>query len=122
MVSITAKYIPGKKTILTEQLSRLDEIFLMEWSFLPQAFDIIREFGHPLMDLFATRADMKFPIYVSTIPDAMTWKGDAFQHQQNDLSICAFPPYVHLRQVLSKVMLSCSLSLILMAPFWPQRE
>ena len=52
----------------------------------------------------------------------MRWKEDAFQHQWDNLNIYTFPLFGLLRQVLSRVMLSCNLSMILVAPFGPQKE
>ena len=74
-IYLEAQYIPGKKNILADQLSRPDQIFLIEWSLLPHVFDeICWEFGRPHLDLFATRANTKLPIYVSLVPDMLAWK------------------------------------------------
>ena len=86
------------------------------WCLLPQVFqDICREYGCPLIDLFAPRANVKQPLYVSPIPDPMAWKEGAFQHSWDDLSVYAFPPFALLRQVLLRVLISRNLSAILVA-------
>ena len=79
-------------------------------------------FGCPHLDLFATRANVKPPLYVSPVPDPIARKQDAFQHSWAHLSTYAFPPFVLIRQVLSRVLLSIGLSLILLALCWPQKE
>ena len=65
-----------------------------------------------LVDLFATRVNTKFPIYVLPISDTVSWKEDAFQHRWDDLSVCAIHPFTLLRQVVLRVMLSCSLFIL----------
>ena len=50
------------------------------------------------------------------------WKQDAFQHHWNDFSAYTFPTFVHLRQVLLRVMLLTNLSMVLVAPFWLQKQ
>ena len=51
----------------------------------------------------------------------MVWKEDTFQHQWDDLQICAFLPFALLKQALSRVMLSHHLFMVLVAPLWPQK-
>ena len=52
----------------------------------------------------------------------MAWKVDSVQYSWDDLSIDALPPFTLLRQVLSRVPISRYLSMILIAPLWPQKE
>ena len=54
----------------------------------------------------------------------MLWNEDAFQHQWYDLPVrvYAFSLFTFLCKVLSEVMLSCNSSMILVAPFRPQKE
>ena len=79
-------------------------------------------FGRPHLDLFATQANTKIPLYMSLVWDPMAWKQDAFQHPWDHLSTYTFQPFALLRQVLSRVLVSTSLLLILVAPLWPQKE
>ena len=72
--------------------------------------------------LFAARANSKLPMYVSPIPDPMSWREDAFQLSLDILSIYAYPPFDHLGRVLLRVMLSWSHTMALVAPLWPQRS
>ena len=75
------RYFLKKKNVLADQLSNLNQVLPTEWSFLPWVFNTICEVhGHPYIDLFATRADGKLILYVSRVPDPVTWKQDAFQH------------------------------------------
>ena len=110
-VSLTVRYILANQVLPTE------------WSLLLRVFEgICGVFGRPQLNLFATRANAKLPLYISPVPDPMVWKQDAFQHPWDHLSACAFPPFALLRQVLSRVLLSTGLSLILVAPLWPQKK
>ena len=78
--------------VLADQLSHPDQVLPTKWSLLPRVFDTICEvYSYPHIDLFATRANTKLPLYVSLIPDPMTWKQDAFQHLWDNLSVYAFP-------------------------------
>ena len=69
-VHLSARYIPGRMNILADQLSRPDQVLPTEWSLLPRVFEgICSIFGNPHLDLFATRANTKLPLYVSPVPD-----------------------------------------------------
>ena len=48
-------------------------------------------FGCPHIDLFATRANNKFSIYVSPVPDPMAQKQAAFQQPLDNLSVLCVP-------------------------------
>ena len=121
-VLLSALYIPGKKNVLVDQLSCRDQVLPAEWSLLPRVFEAIcGVFRRPHLDLFATQANAKLPLYISLVPDPMAWKQEAFQHPWDHLST-SFPPFALLRQVLSRVRLSAGLSLVLVAPLWPQKE
>ena len=54
------------------------------------------------MDLFATHANTKLPIYISPVPDLIVWKQDAFQHPWDDLTAYTFPLFDVLLQGLFK--------------------
>ena len=61
-------------------------------------------------------------ITVSPVSDPMAWKQDTFQHPWDNIHSYAFPPFALLHQVLSRARLSRLLSLLLIAPLWPQKE
>ena len=108
--------------ILADQLSRPDLVLLTEWSLLWVFTAIYREYGVSFHRSFLTRVNTKLPLYVFPIPDPMAWKEDDFQHSWDDLSVYAFPPFTLLRQILLSVLISWKLSIILVAPLWPQKE
>ena len=72
--------------------------------------------------LICYQRNVKLPLYVPLLLDCMVWKEDAFQHPWNDVSAYTFPPFILLRQVLSRVMLLTNLSLVLVAHLLPQKE
>ena len=77
--------------------------------------DVCREFSHSLIDLFTTRRNRSpsFMCRLFHIPWGERERDrererekKKIQHQWDDLSIYAFPPFALLRQVLPRVMLS----------------
>ena len=87
-------YIPGKHNILADQLSRPDQILLTEWSLLPCVFDrFCGVFGRSHLNLFATRASNKFPLYMSPVPDLLAWTQDTLHLPSDLLDAYAFPPF-----------------------------
>ena len=118
-ICLEARYIPGKRNILADQISHPDQILPREWSLLPSVFNrFCRVFGCPHLDLFVTRASNKFPLYVSLVPDPLAWIQDALHLPLDLLVTYAFPPFALLCQVITLVMVS----LILVAPLCTQRE
>ena len=94
-----------------------------EWSLLPPVFSAIREvISHPLIDSLATRANTKLLLYVTPILNLLAWTQDAFHHPWDDLGAYTFPPFTLPRQVLLRVIFLAVLSLVLIAPLWPQNE
>ena len=72
---LSARYFLGKKHVLADQLSRPNQVLPTEWSLLPRVFNAVcKVFDCPIMDLLATQANVKLPLYVSQVPDSMAWK------------------------------------------------
>ena len=72
LVPLLAHHIPGIKNILADHLSRPDQVHLTEWFLLPRVFKAVcAVFSRPYLDLFATRADVKLPLYMCPVPDLM---------------------------------------------------
>ena len=122
MIFFTTWYIPGKKNVLANQLSRPHQVLLTVWSLLPQMFNAIcKEYRCYFIDLFATQANVKLPLYISPVPDSMAWKEDTFQHSWEDLYVYAFPLFDPLKEILLRVLISQNLSMILVVSLWPQK-
>ena len=76
-----------QKNVQADQLSCPDPVLPTEWSLLPRVFEVVWEvFICPCLDMFATRANTKLPLYMSPVPDPMVWKQGAFQHSWDDLT------------------------------------
>ena len=114
-MTLSARYIP-RKNILADQLNCPDQVLPTEWSLLPgYSMPYAKCFGCSHMDLFATRANAKLPLYVSLGLDPMVWKQGAFQHTWNYLGAYASPP-PSSKTVLLRVMFSANFSLVPVTP------
>ena len=61
---------PGRLNVLADILSRPSQMSGTEWSLHQSVFRALtREWGIPLLDLFATRWNHKLPLFVSSVPD-----------------------------------------------------
>ena len=70
-VHLNARYLPGQSIVLADLLSRRDQVIGTEWSLHPRvARDLLRRWGSPSIDLFATSSTPSFPYTVplSRIP------------------------------------------------------
>ena len=83
-VLLEARYLLGQSNVLADLLSRRNKVLGVEWSLLPQvAKKIIRTWGSPTIDLFATHLNAKLPLYCSLIPDPQAVFEDAHRHPWN---------------------------------------
>ena len=67
-------------------------------------------------DLFAMQIIYKLLIYVSSVPDPMTWKEDAFKHQCGHLGAYALPLFAVICWVISQEMIISDPSTIPLVP------
>ena len=92
-VHLEARYLPGESNVLADVLSRRGQVVGTEWSLHPQvARALLRTWGSPSIDLFATCLNAKLPLYCSLVPDPQAVFEDAFRHPWDDLDLYAFPP------------------------------
>ena len=118
-ISLTARHVPGKINIVADQLSRPHQILHTEWTLVPTVLAPIWEaWRRPHIDLFATRFNLRLPIYVSPVPDPGAWRVDALSFPWNGLDLYAFPPWPILGKVLRKARVDQA-SMVLIAPDWP---
>ena len=122
-VSIVGRFVPGRRNILADQLSRQGQVIPTEWTLHPRVCQALFEiWGTPVVDLFATSLNRRLPVYCSPVPDPMAWQVDAFTIPWDDLEVYAFPPVATLRLVINRVLMSRRLHMTLVAPMWPQQE
>lgn len=120
-ISLRANYIPGKKNILADSLSRKFQIIQTEWS-LNQgiANRVIRKWGSPNIDLFATSLNKKLPLYFSPLKDDEALGEDALQQDWSNRDVYAYPPQGIIQRVLAKVRESRNMHMTLIAPLHPR--
>ena len=121
-VLLEARYLPGQANVLADLLSRRNQVLVAEWSPLPQvAKKIIRTWGSPTIDLFATHLNAKLPLYCSLIPDPQALFEDAFRHPWNHFDVYSFPSFGLVDRVVARVRETPNLSMTLIAPLWPEK-
>ena len=91
-VHLEARYLPGESNVLADVLSRRGQVVGTEWSLHPQvARALLRTWGNPSIDLFATCLNAKLPLYCSLVPDPQAVFEDAFRHPWDDLDLLRVP-------------------------------
>ena len=91
-IHLDARYLPGQANVLADVLSRHGQVVGTEWSLHPQLVrSLLRVWGIPSIDLFATCLNTKLPLYCSLVPDPQAVFEDAFRHPWDDLDLYAVP-------------------------------
>ena len=122
-VHLEARYLPGESNVLADVLSRRGQVVGTEWSLHPQvARALLRTWGNPSIDLFATCLNAKLPLYCSLVPDPQAVFEDAFRHPWDDLDLYTFPPFALVGRVIARVQQSSRVAMTLVAPLWPEKE
>ena len=86
------------------------------------ARDLLRRWGSPSIDLFATSFNSKLSLYCSLVPDPQAVFEDVFRHPWDNLDLYAFPPFPVVGRVVARVRETPNLSMTLVAPLWPEKE
>ncbi|XP_064079434.1 uncharacterized protein LOC135196517 [Macrobrachium nipponense] len=120
-ITLKARYIPGKKNVWVDHLSRRGQIINTEWSLHQEVADgLIKRWGSPSIDLFATAWNRKLPVFFSPLPDPQAAGEDALLQDWKNLDAYAFPPFPLLQKTLQKIRYSQNLRVTLVAPWWPK--
>ena len=97
---ISAAHIHGKHNILADLASRKFQDSA-EWMLEPKIFYyVIRQFGRPETDMFASRLTKQIPVYVSWPPDSELSFIDAFTLNWNYIFIYPFPSFSIICRIL----------------------
>ena len=113
-VHLDARYLPGESNVLADVLSRRGQVVGTEWSLHPQvARALLRAWGNPSIDLFATCLNAKLPLYCSLVPEPQAVFEDAFRHPWDDLDLYAFPPFPLVGRVIARVQESSRVAMTL---------
>ena len=119
-IRVTAVYRPGLDNTLADYLSR-HRADSREWSLCSRVVSrLFATWGTPQVDLFASQANHKLPLYFSLLPDPRAAGLDALSLCWSNRLLYAFPPQQLLLKVLHKVVVDQA-ALILVAPKWPRR-
>ena len=103
-VHLDARYLPGQDNVLSDVLSRRGQVVGTEWSLHPQVVrSLLRVWGNPSIDLFATCLNAKLPLYCSLVPYPQAVFEDAFRHPWDDLDLYASPPFPLVGRVIARV-------------------
>ena len=120
---LKARYLPGQSNILADLLSRRNQVLGAEWSLHPKvARKLLRVWGSPTLDLFATHLNAKLLLYCSLIPDPQALFKEAFRRPWNDLDTYEFPLFHLVERVVARVRETLNLSMTLVANFWLEKE
>lgn len=93
-----------------------------EWSLADYAFALImKEFGRPEVDLFASSHNFKCPNFVSWRGDKGSIATDAFTIPWTNLFFYAFPPFPLVLRTLQKII-SDKAEGIIVVPNWPSQS
>lgn len=122
-VALLPVHLPGARNVRADALSRRGTSLPGEWELqLAVLQEIFNEWGTPLLDLFATHANAKLPVFVSPCPDPRAWRVDAMSFPWDSLGLVyAYPPAPLLPKVIQKVAASRRSTFILIAPDQPVR-
>ncbi|XP_011858469.1 PREDICTED: uncharacterized protein LOC105556025, partial [Vollenhovia emeryi] len=114
---VLAEYIPSRENVEADTLSRIENLDI-EWELSDYAFQgIIKSFGEPEIDLFASRINSKCKTYCAWKRDPDAKAINAFTLKWSDLDFYAFPPFSMIARVLQKIK-NDKASGIVVVPLW----
>ena len=121
-VTISAAHIPGAHNVLADAASR-EFRDAAEWAIPQKIFGkIVKTFGCPEIDLFASRLNKKLPKYVSWKPDPESIYIDSMNMSWENLFIYLFPPFSMLWPITTKLELDRVPRAIIVMPDWPTQS
>ncbi|XP_036150166.1 uncharacterized protein LOC105830632 [Monomorium pharaonis] len=102
---ITASYIKSGDNAEADRESRITNIDT-EWELADHAFRrVVEKFGHPEIDLFATRNNTKCKKFLAWKNDPEAWAIDAFTVNWHSQGLFwAFPPFALILKTLRKIV------------------
>lgn len=119
-LTISASYIPSKENIEADYLSRVHNVDT-EWELCPVVFGkIVRKFGRPEIDIFASRTNSKLERYISWHRDPNAETIDAFTVNWERWFFYAFPPFAIVLKTLRKICAEGARGIVVV-PYWPSQ-
>jgi ribonuclease HI len=117
---IFASYINTKENIADAESRKVINSDT-EWELSASAFQsIVKRFGEPVVDLFASRSNAKCSNFVSWKPDPDAIAVDAFTISWRTKYFYAFPPFSLILKCLRKIIDDQAQG-ILVFPYWPSQ-
>ena len=114
---LSVAHIPGVDNEIADYKSR-NFADNPEWGLKQDIFDtIVRVFGKPEIDLFATRLNAKLDKYVSWKPDPFAYAIDAFSLKWSNSFFYAFPPFSCIGRSIRKILDEGAKG-VLVVPWW----
>ncbi|KAK3864567.1 hypothetical protein Pcinc_029750 [Petrolisthes cinctipes] len=122
-IQIVTQFVKGSSNVLADCLSRQDQIISTEWMLHQDiCSQLWRLWSYPTVDLFATRLNFRLSNLVSPFWDPMAIATDAFLYNWDHQDLYASHPFPLVRKVINKLRAASCINLVLIAPFWPQKE
>ncbi|XP_031344364.1 uncharacterized protein LOC116171583 isoform X1 [Photinus pyralis] len=116
-IYIFASYISSSENFFADKASR-QEHQETEWSLENSAFQkVLKRFGVPDIDLFASRLNRKCKTFVSWKRDPEAFRVDAFTLNWSVFSFYAFPPFTLMLRTLQKIIKDHAEGVVV-APYW----
>ena len=114
-IRLVPVHLPGSRNIQADALSRVGQTLATEWAINGQLLHpVFSAWGTPVIDLFATFANRKLPVFASPFLDQRAKYVDAMSVPWSGMGmVYAFPPFKMLPAVLNKIRRSHNLSVIL---------
>ena len=116
---LSAAHIPGCKNVEADEASRVFND-CTEWTLRSDIFQrLVKEFGEPSIDLFASRLNHKVERYCAWEPDPGAVFIDCFMYDwgQEELAY-AFPPFSVIHMVVQKLVQDQA-EVVMVVPVWP---
>lgn len=118
---LAASYIPSRENVIADRLSRLMNPDA-KWVLSPNIFTmIVKKYGEPEVDLFASRVNKKCECYVCRFPDAKAWQIEAFTFPWTQYFFYAFPSCNLILRTLEKIGNERAKSIIVV-PNWKNQS
>ncbi len=116
-IRLIAGHVPGKKNVRADKESRTHN-YDIEWSLKKKWFDwIVKQFGRPDIDLFASRINKQLDTYAAWRPDPHAKYIDAFSISWSNIYGYLFPPFSVMSRVVRKLEADRATA-ILLFPEW----
>ena len=116
---LTAAHIAGKLNVEADLASRTND-HETEWMLNRSSLlDALKKLNRtPDVDIFASRLNKQFPVYVSFKPDPGATAVDAFSLSWSDKNVYAFPPFSVIPAMLKKLQEDKATGVCVL-PDWP---